>query len=299
MNQIKKKLHSNKGASIMLALALMLICVMVSSVIVAAAASGVARNKVETEKQQAYLAVTSAAQYIAEDLKASASSTDFTFCGELAKDVRPCSKYKNYTQTEVWVGGVKKDAYEIPTPYAIPRGDGHPGTLDILQFYLAKESENIFCPESETKQVSTSGTKFSGDFKNLMREAAETVYLADNLANAKYTSNEFTIHVDDSRIPDVKGIFEMDCDYNVKITLKCDGGDSGYSMTIELPVLSILENPYGSATQLECTHKCYYEYCNDAGNVDVGTRDITFKHEVNNTTITVTWGTPVIHKGGY
>ena len=93
MKQIKKKLHSNAGASIMLALALTLICLMVSSVIVAAAASGVNRNKVELEKQQEYLAITSAAQYIAENL---VLASDDKFCAVNLLHEKPCNQYSNY-----------------------------------------------------------------------------------------------------------------------------------------------------------------------------------------------------------
>ena len=69
MAQIKEKLNSNSGASMMLALALMLVCVFVSSIILTAAASGASRNEERNAQQREYLAVSSAAEFLQENLK--------------------------------------------------------------------------------------------------------------------------------------------------------------------------------------------------------------------------------------
>lgn len=62
------KLKSNRGATMILALALFLICVMVSSIILVVAASSSGRVSQQVEEQQAYLAVSSAADIVATEL---------------------------------------------------------------------------------------------------------------------------------------------------------------------------------------------------------------------------------------
>ena len=62
------KLKSSRGATMILALALFLICVMVSSIILVVAASSSGRVGQQVEEQQAYLAVSSAADVIAAEL---------------------------------------------------------------------------------------------------------------------------------------------------------------------------------------------------------------------------------------
>lgn len=62
------KLKSNRGATMILALALFLICAVISSLILAAAASGTTRITQQTKEQQAYLAVSSATDIVAAEL---------------------------------------------------------------------------------------------------------------------------------------------------------------------------------------------------------------------------------------
>jgi len=301
MKQIKRKLHSNAGASVILALALVLVCVMVSSVIVAAAASGVARNEAELKNQKAYFAVTSAAQYIADNLNP--TGTD-RFCGAHIKHVQPCNRYKNYSKTTVQVGSETRNVYAIPTPYSTLQGDAL--TSDILQFflYLNSAEEDIFCPvpgsvpNSEEWKVLEDGgvTAFSGIFKDILKAAATHVYKE----KSEY-STVFTISVQlEDRIPKVKCTFKMNTDYQVDITVECNDGSSTYSMIVEMPAYSPTEDPSGYVTTEECKHIIFYEYCNSVGNVAYSPLvewEPTFRHEVEHTTTTVTWGTPVIVKG--
>lgn len=62
------KLKSNRGATMILALALFLICVMVSSIILVVAASSSGRVSQQVKEQQAYLSVSSAADIVATEL---------------------------------------------------------------------------------------------------------------------------------------------------------------------------------------------------------------------------------------
>lgn len=67
--QVKKKLQNQRGASIIITMVLFLLCVMVSSVIIAAAASGSSRNVERTERERAYLSVTSAANVLVDEFE--------------------------------------------------------------------------------------------------------------------------------------------------------------------------------------------------------------------------------------
>lgn len=56
MQAIRRKLNSQKGASMLMALLLMLVGIMVSAVIISAATSAAVNKRSEKEQQQAYLA---------------------------------------------------------------------------------------------------------------------------------------------------------------------------------------------------------------------------------------------------
>ena len=68
MQAIRRKLNSQKGASMLMALLLMLVGIMVSAVIISAATTAVNKRS-EKEQQQAYLAVSSAAELVRDDFQ--------------------------------------------------------------------------------------------------------------------------------------------------------------------------------------------------------------------------------------
>ena len=55
MQAIRRKLNSQRGASMLMALLLMLVGIMVSAVIISAATSAAVNKRSEKEQQQAYL----------------------------------------------------------------------------------------------------------------------------------------------------------------------------------------------------------------------------------------------------
>ena len=69
MQVIRRKLNSQKGASMLMALLLMLVGIMVSAVIISAATSAAVNKRSEKEQQQAYLAVNSAAKLVRDDFQ--------------------------------------------------------------------------------------------------------------------------------------------------------------------------------------------------------------------------------------
>ena len=68
MQAIRRKLNSQRGASMLMALLLMLVGIMVSAVIISAATAAVNKRS-EKEQQQAYLAVSSAAKLVRDDFQ--------------------------------------------------------------------------------------------------------------------------------------------------------------------------------------------------------------------------------------
>ena len=69
MQAIRRKLNSQRGASMLMALLLMLVGIMVSAVIISAATSAAVNKRSEKEQQQAYLAVNSAAELVRDDFQ--------------------------------------------------------------------------------------------------------------------------------------------------------------------------------------------------------------------------------------
>lgn len=69
MKRLLKKLHSQRGASILLALLMLLVCMMVGSSVLAASASNAGKAKSNRVEQQRYLNLSSAIQLIAEELE--------------------------------------------------------------------------------------------------------------------------------------------------------------------------------------------------------------------------------------
>jgi hypothetical protein len=69
MERIKQKLHSRRGASIILAMLLMMVAVMVSAVIISASYTAAKRVNDDSDRQQGLLTASSAARFVAEDLR--------------------------------------------------------------------------------------------------------------------------------------------------------------------------------------------------------------------------------------
>lgn len=87
MQAIRKKLNSQRGASMLMALLLMLVGIMVSAVIISAATSAAVNKRSEKEQQQAYLAVSSAAELVRDDFQS------------------PTGRYKDVTTTVTHTDG--------------------------------------------------------------------------------------------------------------------------------------------------------------------------------------------------
>lgn len=77
MGAMKRKLHSRSGATLLMALLLLLVAVMVSTVIISAANTATSSLKTRRDNQQAYLTVSSAAEYFRDSLLEEGYSRSF------------------------------------------------------------------------------------------------------------------------------------------------------------------------------------------------------------------------------
>lgn len=69
MKRLKAKLHSERGASILLALLMFLVCVMVAASVLAAAASNAGKVRSNRAEQQKFLNLSSAIQLVADEIQ--------------------------------------------------------------------------------------------------------------------------------------------------------------------------------------------------------------------------------------
>ncbi|MBQ8519491.1 MAG: hypothetical protein IJ455_07830 [Agathobacter sp.] len=152
-----QKLKDNTGASMMLVMALLLVCVMVSSVIVSTAASGSSRSTRRVEQQRDYLAVSSGAELIAENLQDVG-----TFVGSTEVNTKPCYAYRNNAGSVETANGTFVSGYWVPIS-PLP---------DTTDFYILGE----LCESTEVPMVDDA-TAFQGYFADLMKAAASEVYL--------------------------------------------------------------------------------------------------------------------------
>lgn len=79
MNSLKRKLKSESGASIMLALLFFLICALAASVLLMAAVSNAGKIKSSRELHREYLAVSSAMELVCEDLLSAEYCGQYTY----------------------------------------------------------------------------------------------------------------------------------------------------------------------------------------------------------------------------
>ena len=305
MTQIKEKLNSNSGASMMLALALMLVCVFVSSIILTAAASGASRNEERSAQQREYLAVSSAAEFLQENLKNAG-----TLAGQTTIKTYQCNVYMQMEKETV---NLKPDGGEtVPyTGYPISwdATAGYPNVLLMLK--ERDEDGNIpeganegdyFCKNERILEINEEKTKFNGLFKELMERAAKTVFETE----IAYKEN-FYLYVpgeqteENGRIPKVKCEFTMNAGYEVSIDIFVENGVSHSSMLLTMGAVKDINNTAGSVYEATCEHS--HPVVSFVINEDkkvIEAKDGVQKFTRFNAcpTIEITWLEPQLSKGG-
>ena len=283
--RIKQKLNNNTGVSMILALAFMLVCVVVSSMIVSTAASGLNRTEKRVTQQQEYLAVSSAAELIAKELK---NTGEYT--GELRVYEPVCQSY--YTPNSgvgiVTIGSVSYHSYPLT-------GEPVPGATHFL---LADEGlgtpdeKEFFCEKQRVFSVTTEDTD---SFSDVLKEACEEV-----VTNATAYEKNFTMSVypdgdpegsPEERLPEVQCKFVMDTEFDIQVHVSVKEAKSDYAMIVKLQAVVNREET-GAVTIASCTHQIRVEY---GGNVEM--RHEHFEKESPSVNLKITWTDPQIIKG--
>lgn len=278
--RIKEKLKNHSGASMIFALALMLVCVVVSSVILAAATSGASRNFSRTKQQSDYLAISSAAEFLQESLK-----DPGYLKGETMIDIHQCNVYRQFGEQTVTIGS---------NTYV-----GYPISWNVTGGYIEKllliSEEHPFCESKKELQIIEKS--FSGPFASLMECAAVQVFETDTIYKETFYLTVETETGEEERIPEVRCDFTMNQAYNVYIDIYVESDSSDYAMQLFVPAEK-KESSFGETNDSICTHPILLISTNEAGQVVVDPDAAQDFLKVNDCpTIEVTWGTPTLEKG--
>ena len=282
---MRQKLRSTNGASMILALALMLVCVMVSSVIIASAASGSSRNVNRVAQQRDYLAISSASELLANNLKSIGS-----FVVTETDIIPECSKYRLYPTHLIPEG-----ESESITAYWVPQGL----LPDTTEFYILDELGE------ETKLEQTQeGETLTGVFAELMKKASMKVYTQGQAYNETF----YLSIPNEERLPKVKCTFSMNLNYNVKIQVASaeEPAATDYHISITMnasrqPVVvttseNLNENSEGYEHLFPHVHEVQYKYY-EGDQWKTKRETMEFNIEKRSTTTTVEWSAPIVTKG--
>jgi len=316
VNRIRKKLQSNSGASVMIALGLFLICIMISSVVVTAAASGSSRNVNRVEQQREYLSISSAAQTVMDEL------TKLTrYVGRETDTDYACNDYcSNFKEEEAVTIEYLKDGETVEIKgWKLPLENitiaDVTGATDIMipceGVVIDEDSENdrarYITKEEELDLTYVAGlpddiirTELEGALADVVDKGMEKLYLTPPPHVAyeeKFTIGLSTATTNDN-IKSVDCEFIMDTDYS--ITVKMTVPDSNYALTVFAKARTTEETiriTDGTGVDgLKCTHKVCYKYF-DGGDFVYGEQEMELLGIREITTTTVTWDEPRLLKG--
>ena len=281
MNLLQKKLNSKRGASMILVLSLFLICVMVSSVILAAASAGISRNAQRVEQQTGYLAISSASDLIIEELR-----TLGVYAGKNTKGIYGCKDctvegYINYNGSQV--SGYRLDAEYTSNPldkdYATnPLDDGHLLIEINHEPYVKIEKDE-------------NNTTLNGIFAGVFERACNQVFIW----GVPYTETiEIALKESDERLPDVICEFTMDENYNVKFLLTTENNDYAISVSCVADVRTSNITEWIDTTDL---HWIYFKSFDETtGSYYPKKEQWAIPVEVTSTTTEISWGGPNVVK---
>lgn len=281
MNLLQKKLNSKRGASMILVLSLFLICVMVSSVILAAASAGVSRNAQRVEQQNGYLAISSASSLVIEELKTLGVYAGKNITGKYGCQDCNIAGYIYYNGTQI--SGYRLDAEYTSNPMdkdyvSNPLDDGH---------LLIKIDHDPYVFAVKDGDNTTLSGIFAGSFE---RGCTQVFTLG-----APYTETlKIALRESDARLPDVTCRFTMDTDYNVKFVLTTE--NSAYAVSISC-VADVKVSNITETTDSTDEHKIYYKKFIEGDGI-YETREETWTIPIEVTTVTteISWGGPRVEK---
>lgn len=184
MKRLNAKLHSRRGASILLALLLFLVCVMVGASVLAAAVSNAGKVQSSRVEQQKYLTLSSAIRLVADELaRAEYTGRYQLWEWEVSTTVTDKSDPDNSVSTTTsssyfyckQIGWEADPTMSLPAAYSC-------GDL-TAQLPLGKELDEIFSRQFKAKGGKTAGYEaLEGVDVELSTERVLTVTLPDGLA---------------------------------------------------------------------------------------------------------------------
>ncbi len=202
MRLIRKKLKSERGASLILALLFMLICLMVGSSILMAAMANAGKIRSNQREQQAYMVLSSALKLVADDLTSAPYRAEFT--------------YEQKKQTVL--NGVEVTTHTF-TCKAKTNGVNTPGEFPCELGEIFKNSLNVFFARNmmlRDNRVGTYTTQnvFMSDLTNLEKEDDATSFpLTD------YEKGSFTVQSDKDELKDFEVTIEWKLEENYTLYL--------------------------------------------------------------------------------
>ena len=126
---IRRKLNSQSGASIVIALLFFLLCLTVGAVVLTAATANVGRVARIQNEQQAYFAVRSAAELLRDEIKGT----------------------QYHDRYEKWQTGSEERAGKIQNPNPAPQFTPNSADLSNLMALIQGDAKNVFANDSQNK----------------------------------------------------------------------------------------------------------------------------------------------------
>ena len=160
MNAVRRKIESQKGASITFALLIFLVCAVVSSVVIVAGSTSAGRMSQIAEFDQRYYAVTSAARLLKSEIDG--KTLVVTYEDTTDEDGNPIKTYKALYQGEAGERNtILSDASKLLAKYLIEETDSIPSRT----FSLETDIDDPTGPDLQCTVVETMGTNGLLTFK--------------------------------------------------------------------------------------------------------------------------------------
>jgi hypothetical protein len=267
MYGLKKKLQSEKGASILLVLLFFLVCILVSASVLMAATSNAGKVKSNREAQQEYLLVSSALQLVCDDITAS------TYTPQYKVEVTTTATPNATGGTSQSIASVK---YSRETGKVYKKGTSTEYSAGIVYNLLCSDLDKLFGKEmnSQTDDIKTW-------YANTTVEPGET--------DTSFSSHEFTV-----KVPDTATTEYSELGKSVQITVKVR---DGY-------VMDVIATLYEEESTTDVLYQMQAELTPEAKEVPRVTKPILNANDVDTvsthqTEQSVTWKVSQINNQGF
>lgn len=209
MKRLREKLHSQCGATLLLALLFFLVCVLVAASVLMAAVSNAGKIRSNYEEQQKYLALSSALRLVSDQIEEAEYTGDYT-------------------------------VYEWSVEYIV--GEGEDKQTIIIDYFHVSQTEGKFTCGELTGTEADTVLDFSDELDGLYaKKFNRSGYTALGGASLPAT-RELTVTVGsplEEKFPEVNVKVVMDQNYNIHLTATMAEGSPGeggktYKMEAEL-----------------------------------------------------------------